>query len=354
MKIRLIQTMLFGIFIILGGSCKQKSVEPTPTPSRGVYIVNEGAFGQSNAELSFYSPDDNSVTTNVFSGFNSGKTLGDVANRMVIAGGLGYIVVNHSNKVEVIDIETNKSVKTIMLSSSPRDIAVLSETKAYVTNQDSTVSVVNLQTGGETKKVVVGQYPEAVVAMGGKAYVCNGGFGSGRTVSVLDVTKDSVVNVLTLSDGPSYAVSGSDGRLFVCCTGYTDYANAANSTDGRLYVINTATDTIVDSLTIPGNPVGKLVLSKDNLLYLIGPGSFSGGPISKINARQKLAFVSQSFITGVYYGVGVDPETGDVYAGDAKGFASNGTVTIFGAEGVKKHEILSGVGVGPNGFAFKQ
>ena len=342
-----------AILMVLAGSCKQEFVEPSPTASRGVFIVNEGAFGNANAELSFYSPEDQSVTSNVFSGFNPGKTLGDIANRMVVADGLGYIVVNHSNKVEVIDIGTNKSVKTIQLSSSPRDIAIFSTNKAYVTNQDSTVSVVNLQTGTEVKKIVVGQYPEAVNIVGDKAYICNGGFGSGRTVSILNTATDSVVKTLTLSDGPSYAVPASDGRLFVCCTGLTDYANAANSTDGRVYALNTATDSIVDSLVISGNPIGKLALSSGNLLYVIGPGSFSGGPVWKIDARQKLTVVSQAFATGSFYGVGVDPQTGDVYVGDAKGFAGNGTVTIFGEDGAKKHEILSGIGVAPNGFAFK-
>lgn len=155
------------------------STETPPQAIKGVYVLNEGGFTKNNASLTYYVPDSNKTYQDVFRAVN-GRPLGDVANDMKIFQGRGYIVVNNSDKVEVIDIGTNSSVGTINVGAgkSPRQIAFADLNKAYVTNlYDSSVTVVNLQTFSVMRTIRVGQNPDGIAIAQGKAYVANSGFG---------------------------------------------------------------------------------------------------------------------------------------------------------------------------------
>lgn len=315
---------------------------PTSTTGFGVYVLNEGAYGQGNAELSYYSYGDNTVQQNVFSSANPGMVLGDVANHMVLSAGRLYVVVNNSNKIEIINAFDQTSVATVHLARSPRELAIIAPDKAYVTNMDSTVSVLDIGTRQVTRDIVVGPFPEGIVQTGGKAYVGVSGFGSGRTVAVVDVQADTLLTSIPVPDGPAYLVAGPDGRVYVSCVGASDYQNPANDTNGHLIAIDVSTDTVVDSLEIQGHP-GKLVLGSAGMAYLIGPGSFAGGPIWKVDLGA-LSSVVPDFIPGTYYGVGVDTVAGKIFVGDANGFSGSGMVSIYDDAVRKLGEFESGIG----------
>ena len=100
----------------------------------GVSLLNEREFGKSNSTLSFYIPDSNKVYPDIFSSVNN-RPLGDVGNDMVIYGNKGYIVVNNSNKIEVIAIDTNKALGTMAVAgSTPCKLAIMNDAKGYITN----------------------------------------------------------------------------------------------------------------------------------------------------------------------------------------------------------------------------
>ena len=146
--------------------------------------------------------------------------------------------------------------------------------------------------------------------------------------------------------GPPAAAAGSDGRLYVSCIGYSDYLNPAVDTDGRIVVIDPVANVIVDSLIIPGHP-GKISVGSDGTVYVVGPGSSTGGPV----LRARLAAGEHSFevfIPGSYYALGVDDVNGEIYAGDAKGFSGNGADAIHRGDASRKAEF--GCGIGPTAF----
>ena len=72
---------------------------------------------------------------------------------------------------------------------------------------------------------------------GERAYVAATNNGSGTDVKVVDVASDTVVTTISPCGGPTGLVISPDGmKVFVNCS------------DGSLVVINTATDTVIDSL----------------------------------------------------------------------------------------------------------
>jgi len=110
----------------------------------GVFIINEGNFMGGNGSLSFYSYDSLKIYNNIFLNAN-GRPLGDVPNSMVISGERIYIVVNNSGRLEVVNKNTLESVKTITGLKAPRNISIISSTKAYVSSiYSDSVAIIDL------------------------------------------------------------------------------------------------------------------------------------------------------------------------------------------------------------------
>ena len=185
---------LFILGLLIAG-CTSSPTAPEAgigTVTKGVYVVNEGNFTRNNATLSLYLPDSNKVYPDIFSAAN-GRLLGDVANDMVLFNDRGYIVVNNSQKIEVISLLDQKSVGTLVIpgSKSPYKLAILNSAKAYVTNlYDNSLTEfdpMSLQITQE--RILVGNNPEGIALANGKLYVCNSGFGADSYLLSLQAAK---------------------------------------------------------------------------------------------------------------------------------------------------------------------
>ena len=138
----------FLVLVVTVAGCTSTPDPLTPEDitgtARGIYVLNEGLWGQSNASLSLYDPQAQTVQLNVFTAAN-GRPLGDVGNHIVVSGDEAFIVVNGSDRIEIIDVQTQKSRGTISFPPglSPRQMAVVNDSVALVTNlYDASVSVV--------------------------------------------------------------------------------------------------------------------------------------------------------------------------------------------------------------------
>ncbi|MGB2958789.1 MAG: DUF5074 domain-containing protein, partial [Bacteroidota bacterium] len=209
--------LCFATIVFFGCTEDPTGVPPADTlpTARGVYILNEGLWGQGNASLSYLDFDSGQLENGIFQTAN-GRALGDVGNHIVVRNGSAYIVVNNSHKVEIIETQTHKSLGTIDAGAgtSPRQIAFVSDTLALLTNlYDASVSVLGIVSRSVVGRIPVGPNPEGIAVSSGKAFVANSGFGGGNTVSVINLTTLAVSSTITVADNPADVVRTSDGHI---------------------------------------------------------------------------------------------------------------------------------------------
>ncbi len=348
-----LQTVIPALAILLSGCVSDPaSVRPVvPVPSaKGVYVVNEGNFGRANASLSYYDLESFRAYNDVFTAVNR-RPLGDVATGMVLRGSRGYIVVNNSNAIEVIDLTNNLSAGTISTGpgTSPRRLAFVNDSVALVTNlYDNSVGIVDLSRGIVTGTVPVGANPDGIAIVAGKAFVANSGFGSGATVTVLDCAAlpPAVLTTLTVGAYPSGVRMAASGRVYVVCGGsYGDYSNPGDDTPASIYVIDPVSVAVVDSLPVGGHAFDIAVNMVDGLGYVATTDSVIRFD-TKVDRRLGL------FLPGNFYAAGVEEVSGDVYLADPKNYTQPGTVEVYSATGQLRTSF--DVGIIPGWFAFKR
>ena len=85
------------------------------TEIKGLYIMCEGNWGSNNAAVDFIDFSSSQYTQNIFEKSNPDIVmgLGDTSSDMQAYGNQLWVVVNGSNKVEILDIETCKRIAKI-------------------------------------------------------------------------------------------------------------------------------------------------------------------------------------------------------------------------------------------------
>lgn len=143
----------------------------------GVFVVDEGVYSTPNGNISFYNKNTKQVQTAVFSKENNNRPLGDVIQNMVIHGDQAFLVANNSNKIEVVNAYTFKSVGVVEGLAMPRYFtAVPNSNKGYVSEwvafgTAGRVAVIDLKTLTVTKTISLAAMPEQLLYTNGKLYL---------------------------------------------------------------------------------------------------------------------------------------------------------------------------------------
>jgi hypothetical protein len=117
------RALAFSVIFFFATSCEKINEEPLVTINnlKGMFVVCEGVCGNANGDISFYDSKTDQTTRNIFYSAN-GVELGDVVQSFEIVDTLGFIVVNNSRKVTVVNMKDFKTVKTINGFSYPRSV----------------------------------------------------------------------------------------------------------------------------------------------------------------------------------------------------------------------------------------
>jgi len=342
--------------ILAGTGCRTSPNGPsdsTPTSTLGVFIVNEGNFQRGNSSLTVYLPDSNKAYQDVFANAN-GRNLGDTGNDIVVYGDKAYIVVNGSQKIEVISTSTYKSVGTLTLPGQrgPYRLFILNDAAAFVTNlSDTSITEFNpLSLTIIAGRIKVGTNPMGIAGANGKLYVCNSGFGYDSTVTVLNAATGAFLKTVVVGDSPSDIGIGPNNEVIVKCDGRSDYSNSANDTPGSIVKISPDNDAVTARAILPlatfGHP-GRMTVTSKGVGYFQGMNgitkfSYSGSAIS-VNGTP--------FSTLVAYGLTFDNATDRLYVTDPKDYVQAGEITVLDASGNILKQFPGGII--PGAIAFK-
>ena len=323
--------------------------------SGSVIIINEGSFGANNGSVSFISNEGN-ATQNIFFTVN-GISPGDIVQSYSRKDTFGILAVNNSQKVEIVHAESFASLATITSGLDyPRYSLPVCNNKVYVTNGSAagTVVVIDLSTLSVINSIDVGQGPEALLKVGDKVYIANsGGWGNDSTVSIINTTTDTEISKVVVGDIPKDMVEDEDGNIWVLCKGQSDFSNwpdITKLTPSKLVMINTATSTVAAEIILidqgEEGDVSRLTISPDRtrMYYL------KNGMVFKHDITQPTVETT-ALITGDFYGLDVNPESGEIWA-TTNGFSENQELQTYSSAGVLSSTL--DVGIGPNGSYFNE
>jgi hypothetical protein len=360
MKTTIIKTAMAAIaFAIMASACTKESPAPqynnnttTDAYGAGVFIVNQGSYGHGNGSVSFFNRSTKAVSNDIFQTVN-GRPLGDVAQSMTIYNGKGYIVVNNSQKVEVVTVSDFKSVATITGLTLPRYFTVLNASKAYVSDWGNGgagfIGVINLSTNTISKKIINGRSPEAMALSGNFLYVANaGGMGMDSTITVINTLADTVTTTIQVNYNPNSLSVDANGKIWVTCggKGYTGWP-AATDTPGSLVCIDPSNSSIVKNFVFWGTGYHPTNMVTDdtqqNLYYLCNNQVFSL-PVNS-GALNTTVLINRSF-----FGLGFDNNSKYLYAANGGDFSNPSWFIRYQPTGAIIDSVK--VGVAPGYFCF--
>lgn len=326
---------------------------------KGFFLLNEGNMGSNKATLDYFDYATGVYTRNIFAERNPGVALelGDVGNDLGIYGSRLYAVINCSNLVEVMDVETARHIAEIPLPNC-RYIA-FDGGYAYVSSYAGAVEfdpeyrrgyVAKIDT--VTMQVVdtcgVGYQPEEMAVVDGRLYVANsGGYMApdyDLTVSVIDLSTFEVCNEIEVAPNLHQVKLGGDGMLYISSRG--DYYGQQSST----WVVDPSTDEVVRELQLLQN--SDMAVYGDSLYVISHSWSnvsldYSTG-YAVFDTREGIT-VTRNFVTDgteeeitTPYCIAVNPSNGDIFLTDAKDHVTPGRIHCYGQDGVRKWSATTG------------
>lgn len=328
---------------------------------RAAVILNEGLWRMDNASLTLYEPESDRTVQGWFASVNPGERIGDTGNGLHVRGDRLYVVLSESETIEVIELPSGLSLGRLHLPTgcSPRAVTFADEATAWVSClDDDAVYRWDPTRLEETGRYGVGPAPEGVAVAAGRLFVANSGLGALRSdeegagvVAVLDAITGAPVGTVD--------VGGNLGRLwYLPGTGYLYLqvsATLPDTTRGSIVELDPVTLEVRRRWRVPGlwaatvDPVAteafamthrglyRMDLSESNFTNdptppeLLIPGPFS------------------TLTDEVPHSLGVDPVTGQIYVGMARGyFQAPGRVDRYGRDGT----LLGSFDVGLNPVAI--
>ena len=327
-------------------------------PIVGFFLLNEANMGSNKASIDYFDYIKGTYHKNIFPERNPTiqKALGDVGNDIEIYGDKLYAVINCSNLIEVMDVNTARHLHTIAIPNCR--YITFKDNYAYVSSYAGEVKIdpnarlgyvakVDTATMQVVDSCAVGYQPEEMVIAGNKLYVANsGGYrvpNYDKTVSVIDLKTFKEIKKINVAINLHRMKIDADGNIYVTSRG--DYYDIHSNT----YVIDSKTDMVTGIL---GFPASELYLSGDSLYYYSTEYSkYTGNntiTYGIYNTKTKRV-VTNRFITDgtdksieVPYGLAVNPQTKEIFVTDAGDYVTPGKLYCFSPAGKLKWSVVTG------------
>lgn len=331
---------------------------PENTAIKGFYLLNEGNMGSNKSTLDFFDYTTGTYHRNIYAEINPDvvKELGDVGNDIQIYGSKMYAIINVSNKIEVLDAKTARRIKTIPLENG-RYLS-FKDGKVYASSYAGPIvlepnaplgKVVEIDTISLSikREVVVGYQPEEMTIVGDNLYVANsGGYrfpNYDRTVSVVDLNTFTETKKIDVAVNLHHIQKDNYGDLYVSSRG--DYYNIPSS----LFLVDAVSGTVKKDFKLA---VSEMTIVNDKLYYFGNEFNYNTNSSGKtfgiidVKTEQIISnkIIDQEYVDAIKtpYGIAVNPITEDIYITDARNYVSTGFVYCFDKNGKFKWKTEGG------------
>jgi len=296
-----------------------------------VLVLNEGNFNVGNSSITGYSLSDDEHIQNLFSEVNE-RPLGDVVQSAANANGKICLIVNNSGTIEVVDEDNFGSEISISGLNSPRHLIALDDDRALVTDIDSLISEVNLSTGTIVSQIDAGDWSEFITQRADDILFS---YPNQKKLGV--ITDLSISSTIELPGFPAAMVQTDDNSVWALCQ-----VMQWDNSQMVLVRIDEGSSEVNESFEFTGGAgFGLRMKAFEETLYLLV------GDLFKFEYNSDSA--PNLFIEGgdrTLYGLGVDPESEDVYLSDAKDYTQQGTVDRYNSTGTLLDSFTSGINPG--------
>lgn len=310
---------------------------------RQLLVLNEGLFNLNNSTLARINIESQEIDYDYFKSVNK-RGLGDTGNDMKLYGGKVYIVVNVSSQLEIIDPHSGVSLKQIPffnedgVARQPRFLA-FDKGKAYLSSFDGWVARIDTLTLEVDGWVKCGRNPDNITIANNKLYVSNsGGLDNPNydtTVSVVDLGTFREIKRIEVGRNPGAIVADSQGDVYVVVRG--DVAESQ-------YVLKKI-DSDIDEVITVFDDIHPLELHICNdMMYMYTYNYTTKESWLKVFDCLSETVVNHNFIsdsTGIQtpFGITVNPHNGDVYITEAYNYVNWGDLLCFDRNGRLKFRI---------------
>jgi YVTN family beta-propeller protein len=342
-----IYRFIFGLTIVLSG-CEKQPDNPLPdkpvvTKNGGIYILNEGNYQSGNATIDYYDFNSQKLSTNAFEAKNN-RSLGDVLQSMLIVNDKGYLVVNNSQKIEVIDRKDFSSLATITGFKSPRNIVLTYNDKAFVSEYYSGgIKEVDLNNHTITNIIPLGGNIDGMVLYNNKLFATNA---LANFIYVIDIISKTVTDSIKVGYGSNSMQLDANNKLWVLCAGSSN----PDFILGGLVCVNPDNHAIEKTFPLTQQtehgPIKLLINDKKNTLYWINQHVYRHQISDSVVA--KLPFINA--IKSNFWALGYDSLNQEIYVGDAVDFVQKSSINRYSNSGQLLGSFKTGIITG--GFYF--
>ncbi len=334
-----------------GGSTSEASIAK-------VYILNEGSNNANNAGIAFYAPDGDAESVSDIYYQKNGAKLGDVGQTMIKEGDDIYVAVYGSGYLARLDADCVEQARISFvndseLSAGIRHIAI-EDGVLYASFWGGTVAKIDATSLQVLDKLTgLGDNLEGVAIQDGLLYVCNSctpDWTEYHTeLLVIDLATFTLKEKITVAPNPYSQLVAAEGKLFVISN---DYSSAT----GYIWQEIDPAD---------GNKVSELgnatyITPYNGTLYVIDSqtdwntyttvNSFftydiRTGTLNEASFLQDTQLASKSI-----YMLAINEGNGDIYIGTTD-YTTNGDIYRYKADGSFVEKFDAG-GINPNSAVF--
>lgn len=353
MKNQLINRSIISLLALSMWNCTTSDPEAIPYES-GVYIINQGNFGDNNGTLSYLSRSSNAVATNIFVQANPTLISSGSLEDYTEVNGKGILLVDNMtaglDKVEIVESGTFKTLATLKLPDieNPRRVIQAGLNKAYVSCWDVSgsfsagtffkdpgyVALIDLNSSTVVKKIPAVKGVEAMVLVGSEVFAGSVNYSGDKNLAIINTETNEVKQRIEFGTAPQPIAVDAEGKLWILA-------------GKEMIQMVVASRAIEKRLMLPAAPTA-ITISRDKKTFYYSANNRT----YKFGINETTASTTNVVFNRAFSALGADPQTGRLYGSQYPAlYTQAGYVLRYEENGMFVDSVKAEIA--PSGFYFR-